>query len=107
MLRLRCDGIYVGECCYAKERAGPSLLGATGFGSRFIWCTYRRYLRFFPPEDGIQLALVLRDACPQDIGEAILMDFDPRSHVNPHDFGVKVSTEMRSSAAQANSTKAQ
>jgi len=108
VLRPRCDGIYIGECGYSKERTGVNLMEARGMTSRFIWCDYRRYLRLFPPlEDGSCWALIFRDACPRGAGEEIVMDVDPRTHVNPDESEGRVATEMRSSAAQANATREQ
>ncbi|CAE7394145.1 unnamed protein product [Symbiodinium natans] len=65
LFRPRWDGIYVGCCQYLhKVRPGASM---TQKGSS-VWITYRRYLRFFPPDDyGTLRALVLQDPAPLEV----------------------------------------
>lgn len=71
LFRPRWDGIYVGYCQYLhKVRPGASM---TQKGSS-VWITYRRYLRFFPPDDyGTLWALVLQDAAPLEVAVQSLL----------------------------------
>eukprot|EP00928_Gymnodinium_smaydae_P048419 TRINITY_DN32370_c0_g1_i1.p1 TRINITY_DN32370_c0_g1~~TRINITY_DN32370_c0_g1_i1.p1 ORF type:complete len:374 (-),score=67.14 TRINITY_DN32370_c0_g1_i1:310-1431(-) len=93
----RCDGIYVGECSYKRwlrvghhtdmRKNAQALNTYGGRGGNMEVVTYRRYVRFLPPDGGnssARFALVLQDPCPRAIAEKILLDgVDLTAHVNP------------------------
>eukprot|EP00930_Biecheleria_cincta_P041561 TRINITY_DN28512_c0_g1_i1.p1 TRINITY_DN28512_c0_g1~~TRINITY_DN28512_c0_g1_i1.p1 ORF type:complete len:384 (-),score=64.95 TRINITY_DN28512_c0_g1_i1:42-1160(-) len=97
ILRPRCDGIYVGECGYSrwlrvghhsdmrKNAAALNLYGGRGGQTERV--SYRRYVRFLPPDSNENRqgwAFVLQDPCPRHAAERVLISgVDPETHVNP------------------------
>jgi len=95
-LRPRCDGIYVAECRFKRyvrighscdlRRTNEEYKETKGRGNKEEWISYRRYVRFLPPDklDGSMWALILKDSCTRRLAEDVLViGVDPKTHVNP------------------------